>query len=137
LTKKQADTFRIDPAALLFVDYSGNINGIDENDEPVARAYVNADVYRRLTSGAKSDALLALLQAEIVATVILVAANDILEAGEIEHDGPLDRILRNLSEGDPMPLDELKRMLRDPGAQQKVRAAVFAATGACLTLSKV
>jgi hypothetical protein len=137
LTEEHAKAFGIDPAALLFVDYVGNINEIDENNAPVARAYVNADVYRRLTSGAKSEALLELLEAEIVAAVILAAATDIADAQEIVHDGPLDRILRNLSEGEPMAPDELKRMLADSEAQQKIRAAVFAATGACLTLSKI
>jgi hypothetical protein len=137
LTADLAQCFGVDPGALLFVDYRGDINAIDESGSPVACAYVNSDIYRRLTSGARSDPLLSLLEAEIVAGVILAASEDIEDVEEVVDDGPLDRILKNLSGSDPMPLDELKRMLAHTQAPQKVRAAVFGAIGSCLKLSKV
>ena len=123
MTREEAEKFTGYPGALVYVDYNdGQLTEEQEDNQQVVTCYIAERVLRGMQSQAGSAKLLqSFLISEIVATVLSHAAIDIQSVKEVPEKSILARILKQLGDSDPMPLEALKKLVTDAVA---LRAAV-------------
>lgn len=138
---KPAEDFGVDPMedegwkamgfpakTLYHVEYYSGVNEQASKDRPIAKVYVHADVYKKLSADnlpKMSRPLLAFLAAEIPCQILAASYSDWKDADEVDSRSPLAAFLKRINRVQPCTLQELKRLVGDPG-MPKLRAILHA-----------
>ncbi|PMS14331.1 hypothetical protein C0Z18_32145 [Trinickia dabaoshanensis] len=117
------------PAKTLYhVEYYSGVNEQASKDRPIAKVYVHADVYKKLAADnlpKMSRSLMAFLAAEIPCQILAASYADWKDADEVDSRSPLAAFLKRINRVQPCTLQQLKRLVDDPG-MSKLRAILHA-----------
>lgn len=115
------------PKSLYYVDYIGGINEPLKPDQPIAKVYIHADVYRRIATENNPRAVRALqafLASEISTQMLVLSAKDWDGVTEPEKQSPLSAVLKRVNKNNKVSLKELHDLAS--GAAPKLRAVLQA-----------
>lgn len=122
MSRDEAEAWTGFAGALMHVEYNdGRLVEEPDEESPLATCYIAEEVYEAMQRVNDGPLLQSFVMAEVVAGVLALAAHDIEAATEAPRDTPLATILEQLGQNQPMRLEELKKMVRDP---VRLRAAV-------------
>jgi hypothetical protein len=101
------------PKTLYLVDYIGGINEPLKPDQPIAKVFIHADVYRRIATENNPRAvraLQALLASEITNQMLVLSAKDWENVEQAEKQSPLNAFLKRINKNHRVSLQELHEL---------------------------
>lgn len=115
MTREMAKEFTGSKGALLHVEVRGEFLAQQvEEGEYFASCYIAEDVFNSMQRATSGAILQNIVMAEVVCMILAEAADDISAVEEVPKDTPLRRILEQLGRNFPLPLNELKEIVRNP-----------------------
>lgn len=122
MTSQEAEHHTGCAGALLYAEVNGELFAEElGEDQSLATVYIAQEIYEAMQRATDGPLLQNLVMAEVVASVLADAANDIQEIESAPKGTPIATILEQLGENGPMPLKDLKVVVKDP---VKLRALV-------------
>jgi hypothetical protein len=110
------------PKTLYYVNYIGGINEVQKPDQPIAKVFIHADVYRRIATENNPRAvraLQALLAAEITTQMLVLSARDWEDVDQPERQSPLSTVLKRINKNHKMTLPELHQLATEQAPKLK------------------
>jgi hypothetical protein len=116
------------PKTLYYVDYYGGVNEAASKDRPIAKVFVHADVFKKLSVDnlpKVTRPVMAFLAAEIPCQILAVSFSDWKDAEQVESRSPLAAFLKRINRIQPCTLQQLKQLVDQPG-MPKLKAILHA-----------
>lgn len=107
------------PNTFYAVDYAGGIAGELEDGGSVATVHIHIDAHNRMANNPIGETLQPLLAAEIISSIIMESMPEWKDAETIEPASPLATLAKQLGEGAPLTVSELRLLCTRPS---KLRA---------------
>ena len=122
MTRTEAEIYTGSPGALIHADVEADLLATElEEDQTFATVYIAEEIYEAMQRATDGPLMQTLVMSEIVASVLADAAHEISEMNAAPKGTPIYTILEQLGTNSPMPLEDLKKVVKDP---IKLRALV-------------
>ena len=116
---------------LYFVEYYTGINEPVSKERPLAKVYVHADAFKKLSAEANAKMarpLMTFLAAEIPCQILAASASEWEGAETPELRSPLQAFLKQVNKVEPCTLTQLHELVKKPG-MPRLRAILHAHVG--------
>ena len=108
------------PKTFFSVEYAGGIAGEMEDGSSVATVYIHIDAHNKMVNQPVGEVLQPILGSEIILSIVTDSKLEWMDLEEFVPSSPLATLAKALGDGEPMPLEKLKKLANDPSRLRAV-----------------